>query len=115
MAPMLEEPPLTTSRSTSSNRPSCGIELESPNSCPELESGNAHLTLPKFVRNCRLLCQAIQARITPRSPRHACYQCQTGNGFRKIGGLSDRPSRRMSASPCWSFEGHNSLLDQNNQ
>jgi len=68
---------------------------ESPVFSPDLDSGNPMPTLPKFVRNCRLLRQASRARIMLRSPRLACYQCQTGNGFWKIGGLSDRPSRRM--------------------
>ena len=62
---------------------------KSPIIRPDLDSGTTPSTLPKFVRNCRLLCQASRARITPRSPRLACYHCQTGNGFWKIGGLSD--------------------------
>src|SRR2546426_12704638 len=73
-------------------------EEKSPIISPDPESGSFLRTPPKFVRNCDLHCQASRARITPRSPRLACYQCQTPKWFcfRKIGGLSDRPSRRMS-------------------
>jgi prenyltransferase beta subunit len=38
---------------------------KSPILSPDLESGSAHLTLPKFVRNCRHLSQAIRTRIAP--------------------------------------------------
>src|SRR6266568_1675303 len=33
--------------------------VKSPNTCLELESRNAYMTLPKFVRNCRDLSNAI--------------------------------------------------------
>src|SRR5438132_3473475 len=72
---------------------------DSPIFNPDLESGSLLATLPKFVRNCRLLCMAIQAQIEPGIACLTHYNCQTGNGFWKIGGLSDRPSRRMSG-PC---------------
>jgi hypothetical protein len=39
----------------------------------------------------------FEPRIVPRIARLARNQYQTGNGFWKIGGLSDRPSRRMRA------------------
>src|SRR2546426_8346174 len=69
---------------------------KSPIISPDHESGSLLETFRKFVRKCRLLCVAIQARITPLSTRLACYQRQTGNGLWKIGGLSDHPSPRLS-------------------
>jgi len=36
--------------------------IMSPIISPDLDSGKALATLPKFVRNCRLLCQAVRTQ-----------------------------------------------------
>src|SRR5207245_5699958 len=69
----------------------------SPISSPDRDSGTAHETLPKFVRKCRQLSVTIPAKIAPGIASLAHYQGRTGNGFWKIGGLSDSTSRGKSA------------------
>src|SRR5207245_6109782 len=69
----------------------------SPISSPDRDSGTAHETLPKFVRNCRHLSITIPAKIAPLNRVTRPLSCRMGNGFWKIGCFSYLTSLSNSA------------------
>ena len=73
--------------------------VNSPGISPDLESERSLQPPQDSFGIVRFFPSPSEPRIVPRIARLAQNPHQTGNGFRKIGGLSDRPSRRKSAFP----------------
>ena len=70
---------------------------------PEIRSGLSSTFWCQLNQNCRLIGPSRPLS----TPDRKC--------FLENRGLSDRPSRRMSASPLGRFKGHNSLLGPDHQ